>query len=112
MLKPGGRFSCSEWARTWRPPYLSLALGYRRIGQLPRYASDDAPSTRRGGLRISEEIDLSDPWIAFLKEMRVRAERGDPPLNANHVIMGDDIGERIKNAGRCAMENAWLSTSS
>ncbi len=57
-----------------------------------------------GGLRISEEIDLSDPWIAFLKEMRARAERGDPPLNANHVIMGDDIGERINNAGRCAME--------
>jgi hypothetical protein len=36
--------------------------------------------------------------------MRARAERGDPPLNANHVIMGDDIGERIKNSGRCAME--------
>jgi hypothetical protein len=30
--------------------------------------------------------------------------RGGPPLNANHVIMGDDIGERVKNSGRCAME--------
>ena len=57
-----------------------------------------------GGLRITEEIDLSDAGIAFLKEMRARAERGEPPLNANHVIMGDDIGERIRNVARCAME--------
>ena len=57
-----------------------------------------------GGLRIREEIDLSDAGIAFLREMRARAERGDPPVNANHVIMGDDIGERIRNFSRCAME--------
>jgi hypothetical protein len=57
-----------------------------------------------GGLRISEDIDLSDVDIAFLKEMRARAERGDAPLNANHVIIGEDIGERIKNRGICAME--------
>ena len=36
--------------------------------------------------------------------MRARAERGDPPLNAVHVIMGDDIGERIRNFSKCAME--------
>jgi hypothetical protein len=57
-----------------------------------------------GGLRINEEIDLSDAGIASLREMRARAERGERPLNANHVIMGDDMGDRIKNFTRCAME--------
>ena len=105
VLKRGGRFSCSENAQ---------GPGGALIFPLP-WATDAAASflvtpammlraLEEGGLRISEEVDLSDLWIAFLKEMRARAERGDPPLNANHVIMGDDIGERVKNAGRCAME--------
>ena len=57
-----------------------------------------------GGLRISQEIDLSDAGIEFTKEMLARAEHGDPPLNANHVTRGVDIGERIRNFGRCVME--------
>jgi hypothetical protein len=35
-------------------------------------------------------------------------KRGDPPLNASHVIMGDDIGERVKNAGRCPMDKRMV----
>ena len=61
-----------------------------------------------GGLRINEEIDLSDAATAEVREMRARSERGDPPLNANHVIRGDDIGERIRNVGRCVMEKRIL----
>jgi hypothetical protein len=57
-----------------------------------------------GGLRVSEEIDLSDAILASLKEMRARAERGEPSLNAVHLILGDDMSERIKNMSRCAME--------
>jgi hypothetical protein len=49
-------------------------------------------------------MDLSEASIAFLREMRARTERGDQPLNSNHVIMGDDFGECIRNLGRCAME--------
>jgi len=105
VLKRGGRFSCSENA---------LGPGGALIFPLP-WATDASASflvtpaimrqgLEEGGLRITEEVDLSDPWILFLKEMRARAERGGPPLNANYVIMGDDIGERIKNVGRCAME--------
>ena len=53
---------------------------------------------------IREEIDPQRRNITFLKETRARAERGEPSLNAIHVIMGDDMGERIKNMSRCAME--------
>lgn len=105
VLKPGGRFSCSENGQGPGGPLIfplpwatDASASFLVTPAMMRQALEE------GGLRISEEIDLSDPWIAFLKEMRARAERGDPPLNANHVIMGDDIGERINNAGRCAME--------
>jgi len=105
VLKRGGRFSCSE---------VGQGPGGALIFPLP-WASDASVSflvtpakmrqaLEEGGLRISEEIDLSAAGIAFIREMRARAERGDPPLNANHVIMGDDFGERVRNFHRCAME--------
>ena len=105
VLKDGGRFSCSE---------VGQGPGGSLIFPLP-WATDASasflvtPAMMRqaledGGLRICKEIDLTDAGIAFITEMRARAERGDPPLTAGHVIMGDDIGERITNVGRCAME--------
>ena len=105
VLKSGGRFSCSE---------VGQGPGGALIFPLP-WATDASASfvvtpammrqaLEEGGLRIKEEIDLSDAILASLKEMRARAERGEPSLNAVHVILGDDMGERIKNMSRCAME--------
>ena len=105
VLKSGGRFSCSE---------VGQGPGGALIFPLP-WATDASASfvvtpammrqaLEEGGLRIKEEIDLSDAILTALKEMRARAERGDPSLNANYVILGDDIAERIKNISRCAME--------
>jgi sarcosine/dimethylglycine N-methyltransferase len=105
VLKRGGRFSCSE---------LGQGPGGALIFPLP-WATDRSTSflvtpaamrqaLEEGGLRILEEIDLSDAGVAFIREMRARAERGEPLLNAIHVIMGEDFGERVKNFGRCAME--------
>jgi SAM-dependent methyltransferase len=107
VLKRGGRFSCSEigqgsggvlvfplpWATDASASFLVTPARMRR-------ALED------GGLRILNEIDLSEAGIEFLKEMRLRAERGDPPLNANYVIMGDDFRERVRNLGKCAMEKS------
>lgn len=105
VLKRGGRFSCSE-------------IGQGSAGALvfPLPWATDASSSflvppaamrqtiEAGGLRVLKEVDLSDAGITFLKEMRARAERGEPPLYAHRVIMGDDFGERVKNFGQCAME--------
>ena len=106
VLKSGGRFSCSE---------VGQGPGGALIFPLP-WATDASASfvvtpavmrqaLEEGGLRIKEEIDLSDAILASLKEMRARAERGEPSLNAIHVILGDDFSERIKNMSRCAMES-------
>jgi SAM-dependent methyltransferase len=107
VLKRGGRFSCSE---------IGQGSGSALVFPLP-WATDASASflvtparMRRaledGGLRILNEIDLSEAGIEFLKEMRLRAERGDPPLNAKYVIMGDDFRERVRNLGKCAMEKS------
>src|SRR4029453_1699742 len=88
VLKRGGRFSCSEFGQ---------GPGGALIFPLP-WATDASASflvtsammrqaLEEGGLRISEEIDLSDAGIASLREMRARAERGGPSLNANHEII-------------------------
>jgi ubiquinone/menaquinone biosynthesis C-methylase UbiE len=106
VLKRGGRFSCSE---------VGQGPGGAPIFPLP-WATDASASflvtpalmrqaLEEGRLRINEESDLSDAIIAFLREMRARAERGDPPLNALHLILGDDFDERVRNVTRCAMEN-------
>ena len=105
VLKRGGRFSCFE---------VGQGPGGELIFPLP-WATDASasflvmPSIMRqaleqGGLRISAAVDLSDASIAFRREMVARAERGEPPLNAPHVIMGDELGEGVRNMGRCVME--------
>jgi hypothetical protein len=47
-----------------------------------------------------KEIDLSAANIRFAQEARQRAERGEPPLQMNHVVMGDDFAVRQRNNGR------------
>jgi SAM-dependent methyltransferase len=105
VLKRGGRFSCSEIGQgpggvlVFPLPWATDAsASFLVTPAIMRQAIED------GGLRILKEIDISDAGVEFLKEMRARSERGDAPLYATHVIMGDDFGERVKNFGRCAME--------
>src|SRR5262245_54559878 len=105
VLKRGRRFSCSEFGQgpggdpIFPLPWATDAsTSFLVTPAMMRHALDE------GGLRINEEIDLSDAGIAFLREVRARAGRGQSPLNVIHVIMGDDMGDRIKNFGRCAME--------
>jgi sarcosine/dimethylglycine N-methyltransferase len=105
VLKRGSRFSCFE---------VGQGPGGELIFPLP-WATDASASflvtpammrqaLEQGGLRISAEVDLSDTSIAFRSEMRARAERGEPPLTAPHVIMGDEFGDAARNMGRCVVE--------
>jgi len=105
VLKSGGRFSCYEMAQ---------GPGGALIFPLP-WATDTSasflvtPSEMRraledGGLRVIEQNDISELNIEYAKETRTRAERGEPPLNANYVVMGSDFVERLKNASKCAIE--------
>ena len=105
VLRRGGRFLCSETAQgpggalIFPLPWATDAsASFVVTPDLMRQALED------GGLRVIEQIDLSEANIAQAKETRARAERGEPPLNANYVVLGDDLGERLKNARECTLE--------
>lgn len=105
VLKTGGRFSCAElsqgpagepsyplpWASDSSSSFLATPEGMRS-------------ALEAGGLRVVKEVDLTEINVAFQKEMRERAERGDAPFQANHVVMGDDFPQRVQNSSRMMVE--------
>lgn len=47
---------------------------------------------------------MGEAQAAFLKDVSDGAERGDPPVPLNHIIMGDDFPEIRQNSGRMIRE--------
>jgi SAM-dependent methyltransferase len=105
VLKPGGRFSCSE---------ITLGTGGEPYYPLP-WASDPSSSflvttdeMRRilesGGFRIVARIDLTEPNMVFRREMRERAKRGEAPLIVNPMSFkhGEGFLERGQNINKSA----------
>ena len=101
VLKRGGHFSCVEqtqgpagelifpvpWASTPSASFLVTPAAMRE-------------ALEAGGLRVLREVDLTGKALEFMKEARARAARGEPPLQVNQVVMGDDMAERQRNNGR------------
>jgi ubiquinone/menaquinone biosynthesis C-methylase UbiE len=105
VLKPGGRFSCSEVGQgPGGPPNFPLPWAMEESASFLVTPEEMRQALERSGLQVTEEIDLSEAYLAFAREMRARAERGDPPLNANYVVMGDDISQCQTNAVKCVLE--------
>jgi SAM-dependent methyltransferase len=105
VLKPGDRYSCSE---------ISLGPAGDLFYPLP-WADDPSSSflttpdemcaaLEAGGLRVVEQVDLNEPYLAYMREVRARAERGEPPLQATHLIIGKEFLNRVRNAGKCVVE--------
>lgn len=105
VLKPGGHFSCSE-----------INLGPTGDLHFPVPWANDPSSSflvtpdemksalEAGGLKVLQQIDLNEANLAFMKEVRERAERGEPPKFLNHVVMGDDFMDRLANNGKNVVE--------
>jgi ubiquinone/menaquinone biosynthesis C-methylase UbiE len=105
VLKPGGRFSCSEMAQgpAGEPIY---PLPWAR-GSASSFLVTPAEMSRTleaAGLRIIKEIDLSEVNIAYSREMQARRERGEPPSRFNEVFMGDDFLVRSGNSSTSVMQ--------
>lgn len=109
VLVPGGRFSCSELGRgpvgevTYPTPWASDAAASFLLTP-----DDMRAALEAGGLRVLEQIDLTEINRAALKEAYERAKRGEPPLQQNHVVMGDDIRERFRNSSKGVMGGALV----
>lgn len=109
VLVSGGRFSCSELGRgpigevAYPTPWASDAAASFLVKP-----DDMRAALEAGGLRVVEHIDLTEINRAALKEAHARAKRGEPPLQQNHVVMGDDIRERFRNSSKGVLGGALV----
>jgi sarcosine/dimethylglycine N-methyltransferase len=105
VLKPGGRFSCSEYA---------LGPSGEPFYPLP-WASEPAQSflvtpdamraaVEAGGFRIIEQLDINEANLTFQRQMRTRAQRGEllQSVNPLYFTLGDAFRECISNVGKSA----------
>ena len=101
VLKPGGRFSCSELGKgpSGEPVY-PLPWASDISSSFLATPAEMRTTLERAGLRIVQEIDLAEAYKASMAEARERANRGEAPLQTNHIVMGDDFLERARNSGK------------
>ena len=107
VLKPGGQYSCSE-----------LALGGKGDPHFPLpWAPDPSLSfvvkpdvmiaaLEAGGLKFVRRIDINDAYLAYLDDLRDRAQRGEKlaRIDPQSLKEGDDFLRRLQNAGQSARE--------
>lgn len=107
VLKPGGRFSCAE---------ITQGAGGEPFYPLP-WASDPSSSflvtqdemrtiLEKEGLHVIEQVDLTEPNLAYRREVRERAKRGEPQLSVNPMSFkyGDAFLERGQNINKSAQD--------
>jgi SAM-dependent methyltransferase len=105
VLRRGGRFVCAE---------VEEGPGGELVFPLP-WASDAsssflvAPEKMRAaiegaGLGVVEQLDLTAAILAYRQEVQARAARGEPPLQRNDIVMGEDFTVRARNMMKCADE--------
>jgi SAM-dependent methyltransferase len=109
VLKPSGRFSCVE-----------LAQGPNGVPTFPLpWASQPSDSflatppqmravVEGAGLRVLEQIDLTEFDIAYAKEVAARAARGEAPPMMNAIVTGDDFPLRVRNSSTGMLEGKLL----
>jgi ubiquinone/menaquinone biosynthesis C-methylase UbiE len=109
VLVHDGKFSCLELARgpagevTFPVPWAS-----EQAASFLVQPGDMRAALEAGGLRVLEELDLTEASKAAAKAASERNRRGEPPLQRNDVVMGDDFQERARNSSRGVMEGALL----
>lgn len=105
VLTPRGRFSCVEAGLgPAGEPSFPLPWAWDASSSFLVTPDEMCAALGDGGLRVIRQIDLNDTNMAFRNKMQESAERGEPPLSANFVTMGDDMPERQKNLARMANE--------
>ncbi len=107
VLKPGGRYSCSEFVRgPAGEPFYPLPWASDASSSFLVTEQEMHESLEAAGLRVVEEINLNETNLAFFKAMRERAERGEPPLAVNPQAFksAEEFQKRLQNSGRSAVE--------
>lgn len=107
VLKPGGRYSCWELALDGEgEPYYPLPWASDVSSSFLVTPDEMKAKLEKGGLRFVRRIDVNEAYLAFLDDVRDRAQRGDPPSKVDPQALkeGDDFLSRVQNCGRSARE--------
>ncbi len=107
VLKPGGRYSCWELALDGEgKPYYPLPWASDASSSFLVTPDEMKTELEKGGLRYVRQIDVNEAYLAFLDDVRDRAQRGDPPSKVDPQALkeGDDFLSRVQNCGRSARE--------
>ncbi|MDP6175996.1 MAG: methyltransferase domain-containing protein, partial [Rhodospirillales bacterium] len=104
MLKPGGRYSCAEInLGPSGAPFFPLPWAVDASSSFLVTPGEMKSALQAGGLRVVENIDLTEANLGFGRDMKARADRGEPPRQTNHVVMGDAFIERVQNSAKCVV---------
>jgi len=98
VLKQGGRFSCVEVGQGPAGPVtFPVPWAMEASSSFLVTPEEMQEMVEAGAMRIIKQIDLTAASDAFRKEEQERAARGEAPLRANHIVMGDDFADRRRN---------------
>jgi ubiquinone/menaquinone biosynthesis C-methylase UbiE len=109
VLKHGGRFSCVEVAQgpagapTFPVPWAMDASSSFLATPAEMHAALEA-----SGLRIIEQLDITQFTLAYAKDVTERVARGEAPPFRHGVVMGDDFPPRVRNFSVALTERKLL----
>lgn len=107
VLKPGGRYSCSEYLQGPEgDPFYPLPWATDATTSFLVTPEELGRLLEGTGFRIIESEDLNKTNRAFFAAARERAEKGQPPLGVNPQAFKEaaDFMERVQNSGKSARE--------
>ncbi|MCZ6623219.1 MAG: class I SAM-dependent methyltransferase [Deltaproteobacteria bacterium] len=105
VLKPGGRFSCAEITRgTGGEPFYPLPWASDPSSSFLVTQDEMRTILETAALRIIKQVDLTEPNMAYRREVRERAKRGEPLLSVNPMYLkyGDVFLEQGQNVNKSA----------
>jgi SAM-dependent methyltransferase len=110
MLKPGGRFSCSEIA-LGKPGPLTFPLPWASDPSSSFLVTPEAMrvALAAADLRIVEEIDIGAVNLAYIRDMMQRVERGEKPQQLNQVVLGEGFPGRARNYAKAASDGLLVA---
>ncbi len=111
VLKPGGQYSCQEIALSGPgDPYYPLPWASDPSSSFLATPDEMKTALEKGGLRFVRRIDVNDAYLAYLADVRDRAQRGERPSNIDPQSLkeGADFLTRVQNCGRSAREGRLI----
>ena len=109
VLKPGGRFSCVEIAQgPAGAPQFPLPWAMEPDASFLATPAAMRAALEAGGLRVLEQLDITEANRIFARDVAARVARGEPSPLRNGIVMGADFAARSRNSALGLSEGRLL----